>query len=99
MESPCPTPSGAWGTAIPRRGKVAGVRGKSGLGKVANVDWDEISVSESKNETIRLSGRNFTRDCHAGMPHRSESNLTWEMHNGSITFLYLAFSHVFRIYH
>ena len=30
---------------------------------------------------------------------RSASNLTREMHNGLITFLYLAFSHVFRIHH
>ena len=42
-----------WDWAIPCWGKVAVARGKRGLGKVANVDWHEISAYAIKTETIR----------------------------------------------
>ena len=44
----------AWRRAISCCGKVAVARGKCGLGKVANIDWQEISAFEIKNATIRL---------------------------------------------
>ena len=44
---------GAWNWAIPCCCKVAVIRGKCGLGKVANMDWHEISASVIKNATCR----------------------------------------------
>jgi hypothetical protein len=37
---------------------VAAARGKCGLGKVANIDWHEISAFEIKNTTIRPGSKN-----------------------------------------
>jgi hypothetical protein len=55
----------AWRRAISCCGKVAVARGKCGLGKVANIDWQEISAFEIKNATIRL-GEEITpsASCH-----------------------------------
>jgi len=38
--------------SIPCWGKVAAARGKCGLGKVANIDWHEISAFEIKNQLV-----------------------------------------------
>jgi hypothetical protein len=42
-----------WRRAIPRWGNEAVARGKCGLGKVANIDWQEISLCAIKNATIQ----------------------------------------------
>jgi hypothetical protein len=42
-----------WGRSIPCCCKVAAARGKCGLGKVANMDWHEISECAIKYATIR----------------------------------------------
>ena len=53
-----------------------------------------------KMKGFGLSARPFhTRLMRKNFHTRSAPNLTQEMHNGSVTFLYLAVSHVFRIYH
>ena len=49
---------GAWNWAIPCCCKVAVIRGKCGLGKVANMDWHEISECAIKNATIRPGSQN-----------------------------------------
>jgi len=46
-----------WDWAIPCWGKVAVARGKRGLGKVANVDWHEISACAIKNSTFQLGSQ------------------------------------------
>ena len=48
---------GAWNWAIPCWGKVAVARGKRGLGKVAKVDWHEISACAIKNSTFQLGSQ------------------------------------------
>ena len=47
-----------WNWSIPCWGKVAAECGKCGLGKVANIDWHEISAFEIKNATIRPGSKN-----------------------------------------
>jgi hypothetical protein len=76
---------GAWNWAIPCWGKVAVARGKCGLGKVANTDWHEISACVIKTQRFKNS-----KSCYF---------FTLETHDGSSTFLHLAFSPVFRILH
>jgi len=39
-------------------GQSGSCGGKCGLGKVANIDWHEISVFEIKNTTIRPGSKN-----------------------------------------
>ena len=39
------------------------LRGKCGLGKVANIDWHEISAFEIKNTTIRPGSTNAKIAC------------------------------------
>ena len=46
-----------WNWAIPCWGKVAVARGKRGLGKVANVDWHEISACAIKNSTFQFGSQ------------------------------------------
>ena len=58
-----------WNWAIPCWGKVAVARGKRGLGKVANVDWHEISAYAIKNETIRSGSKN-SKICHLSSASR-----------------------------
>jgi hypothetical protein len=58
-----------WDWAIPCWGKVAVARGKRGLGKVANVDWHEISAYAIKNETIRSGSKN-SKICHLSSASR-----------------------------
>jgi hypothetical protein len=41
---------GAWGRAIPGRGKVAVARGKCGLGKVASVDLTKFRHAPVKSQ-------------------------------------------------
>ena len=48
----------AWNWSIPSWGKVAAACAKCGLGKVANIDWHEISAFEIKNTTIRPGSKN-----------------------------------------
>jgi hypothetical protein len=89
-----------WRRAIPCWSKVAVARGKCGLGMVANMDWQEISECAIKNATIRPGSKN-SKIATCSLPPKTQ-NLSfyffrWEIHNGSITFLHLAFSPVFRI--
>jgi hypothetical protein len=83
---------GACDREIPCWGKVAVVRGKCRLGKVANIDWHEISHLKFKTQRFDLDRTRKTQNL-------SFYFFTWEIHNGSITFLHLAFSPVFRILH